>query len=256
MNILIIEDEAAAAQNVKAILHELDVDVALLAVLESVEEAVDWLGSHPDPDLAFVDIQLADGLSFEIFEQVEASFPVVFTTAYDEYALQAFAVNSVDYLLKPLERSAVQASLRKYQRYRATPSSAWDTAALQRLVQTMKQASVPSYKSSFLVHYRDKLIPVATDSFAYFYSQSKLVHGMTQDGKTYGLDYTLEELEQRLNPTEFYRANRQYVVARRAVVDITFYFNGRLLVNLAPAASEKVLVSKARASSFKEWMSQ
>lgn len=255
MNILIIEDEAAAAQNVKAILHELDANVALLAVLESVEEAVEWLRGHPDPDLAFVDIQLADGLSFEIFERVEASFPVVFTTAYDEYALQAFTVNSVDYLLKPLDRSAVQASLRKYQQYYTTSPSKWDASAMQQLIQTMKQAS-PSYKSSFLVHYRDKLIPIAVESFAYFFSQSKVVHGMTHDGKVYGLDHTLEELEQRLDPADFYRANRQYVVARRAVVDITFYFNGRLLINLAPASLEPVLVSKARASLFKAWMSQ
>ena len=255
MKILIIEDETAAAQNLRAILEELAAEVELLAVLESVAEAVDWLRTHPIPDLAFVDIQLADGLSFEIFEQVEATFPVIFTTAYDEYAVQAFTVNSIDYLLKPLDRDAVRASLQKYQQRHAA-TSPWDAQTMQQLLQTMQQTSPTSYKSSFLVHYRDKLLPIEVGSFAYFYSQSKVVHGMTHDHKTYVLDYTLEELEQQLNPADFYRANRQYVVARRAIIDISFYFNGRLLLNLRPSSDDPVLISKARAPEFKVWMSQ
>ena len=252
MNIIIIEDEVAAAQNLRAILGELTVDTTLLAVLESVEEAVVWLRHHPDPDLAFVDVQLADGLSFEIFERVEATFPVVFTTAYDEYALRAFRVNSVDYLLKPLERATVQDSLHKYQRHHA-PRLPWDA----RMIHELRQSVLPtSYKSSFLVPYQDKLIPLATNSLAYFYSQSKVVHGKTDEGKTYVLEYTLEELEQQLNPADFYRANRQYVVARRAITDLTFYFNGRLLLNLSPTPPDRVLVSKARAPKCKAWMSR
>lgn len=253
MKVLIIEDEAAAAQNLQAILQELAIKAELLAVLESVDEAVDWLRTHPNPDLAFVDVQLADGLSFEIFEQVEADFPIIFATAYDEYAIRAFAVNSVDYLLKPLDRDAVQASLQKYQQ-RYASATPWDAQAIRQLLQTMQQSSPASYKSSFLVHYRDRLIPVETDSFAYFHSQNKVVHGVTHDRKNHVLDYTLEELEQQLDPTHCYRANRQYIVARRAIVDITFYFNGRLLLNLSPASSEQVLVSKARAPEFKAWM--
>ncbi len=255
MKILIIEDEAAATQNLQAILAEVESGGEILAVLESVEEAVDWLRKNEAPDLAFVDIQLADGLSFEIFDQVEASFPVVFATAYDDYAIRAFSLNSIDYLLKPIESSAVEASLQKYKE-RYAKADAWSAEMMQQLLQTMRQKKATQYRSSFLVHYRDKLLPIETKSFAYFYSQSKVVHGITQDHKAYVLDYSLEELKQQLNPAEFYRANRQYIVARQAISDISFYFNGRLILNIVPSTRDQVLISKARAPAFKAWMNQ
>ena len=254
MKILVIEDEWAAAQNMQIILQKVAPDVQLLAILESVEESVQWLQTHPAPDLAFVDIQLADGSSFDIFEQVEVSFPTVFATAYDEYAVRAFKVNSIDYLLKPIDEASVRVSLRKYQQLYVQQTH-WEADSMRQLLKDLQRSNTPPYKSTFLVHYRDKLLPVETVLFAYFYSENKIVHGVTYSAKTYLLEYTLEDLEQQLAPTDFFRANRQYVVSRKAIVDIAFYFNGRLLLNLSPAAQHQVLVSKARATKFKAWIS-
>ena len=255
MNVLLIEDEWAAAQNLRLILRAIDPNVRVLTVLESVPEAVTWLQTNPAPDLAFVDVQLADGSSFDIFKQVDISFPVVFATAYDEYAIQAFRVNSIDYLLKPIDEAAVRSSLQKYQQlYAASPLRSH--RAIQQLLSEWQHRLPDRYKSSFLVHYRDKLLPVEVTTFAYFHARSNVVHGVTKDAKTYLVDYSLEELEKQLAPSDFYRANRQYVVARWAIVDIAFYFNGRLLLNLRPPASEHVLVSKARAPKFRGWMNR
>ncbi len=252
MKLLIIEDEIAAAQNLQAILQELSIDVELLAILESVEEAIRWFKHHSPPDLAFVDIQLADGSSFDVFEHVEATFPVVFVTAFDEYAVRAFSVNSIDYLLKPIDRDAVSTALQKYQQRIVSPLS--NLSSLRELL-LKKPFAFPSYRSSFLIHYRNKLLPIEVESFAYFFSKEKIVRGITHNQDTHILQQTLEELEQELDPTVFYRANRQYVVARRAIVNIEFYFNGRLLLNLTPASPDRVLVSKARSSDFKHWIS-
>ena len=254
MNVLLIEDEWAAAHHMETILQAADLPVRIVAVLETVTDAVNWLRTHPTPDLAFVDIQLADGSSFDIFEQVATTFPIVFTTAYDEYAIRAFRVNSIDYLLKPIDEAAVRGSLQKYHQWHEP--ARWSSSTLQKLLADLHSPLASAYKSSFLVHYRDRLLPVEARTFAYFYSKNRIVHAVTYDAKTYILEYTLEELEKQLNPSDFYRANRQHIVARKAVVDIAFYFNGRLLLNLTPPAPDRVVVSKARASEFKAWMSQ
>jgi two-component system, LytTR family, response regulator LytT len=217
-------------------------------MLGSIEQTVAWLSANHHPDLAFFDIQLEDGLSFEIFRQVEVDFPVIFTTAFDEYAIEAFKVNSVDYLLKPIKEQDLRFSLDKYKRLNKGNIS---SALIRRIME-----SIPGYgaASTFLIHYKNKLIPVADKDFAFFYIDNGLVHGCTHTNQVYPIGHTVEELEVKLNAKQFFKANRQYIVNRSAVKEIEFYFNGRLLLKLSPPPKEAVLISKARVPMFKEWM--
>jgi two-component system LytT family response regulator len=247
-NVIIVEDEAGAAYNLQLLLKDIAPDVEVVATLASIEQTVEWLSENQHPDLAFFDIQLEDGLSFEIFKQAEINFPVIFTTAFDEYAIEAFKVNSVDYLLKPVKEDGLRFSLDKYKKLSQRNVSG-------DLIRKIMD-SIPGYRetSAFLIHYKDKLIPVADKDFAFFYIDNGLVHGCTHAHQTYTIEYTVEELEAKLNPRQFFKANRQYIVNRSAVKEIEFYFNGRLLLKLTPPSKDAVLVSKARAPIFKDWM--
>lgn len=246
--VIIVEDEAGAADNLRLLLKEIAPDITVITTLGSVEQTVAWLSAHPHPHLAFFDIQLEDGLSFEIFRQVEIDFPVIFTTAFDEYAIEAFKVNSIDYLLKPIKEQDLRFSLDKYKKLsRANVSNT--------LIRSIME-SIPGYGavSTFLIHYKNKLIPVADKDFAFFYIDNGLVHGCTHANQVYPVEHTIEELEVKLNAKQFFKANRQFIVNRSAVKEIEFYFNGRLLLKLSPPAKDTVLISKARAPVFKEWM--
>jgi two-component system LytT family response regulator len=249
MRAIIVEDETLAAQNLKGILNEIGT-LDIIATLESVNETVAWFTLNDSPDILFLDIHLADGSAFEIFERAKIDCPVIFTTAYDEYALKAFKVNSIDYLLKPIDINSVRKALEKYRRL--TDGSGNRDTDLQNLLTYFKKNTV--YKNNFLVPVKgDKLVPLNTDDIAYFFIDYGTVKSISYENKSYSMDNTLDELENMLDPEIFFRANRQFIISRKAIKDIDLWFNNRLSVNLKVSLPEKILVSKARVPEFKSW---
>ena len=242
---IIIEDETAAAVNLRAILRETAPDVEVVATLESVEESVDYLRREPRPDLLFMDIHLADGDSFRIFDAVEVTEPVIFTTAYDRYALEAFKVCSIDYLLKPLNSADVARAIEKFRRL---------TGSERRDYGSRVKAMVAGREETFLVHVRDKIIPLHRDKIAFCYTANEKVTAYGFDGESYPLDRTLEALQALLPDTDFFRANRQFIVARRAVKEIAVWFGSRLSLALQVETPERIVISKARVPEFKAWL--
>jgi two-component system LytT family response regulator len=248
MKVVIIEDETLAAQNLISYLDEIG-DIKVLAVLESVRDSVEWLQDHKHPDLVFMDIHLADGSSFEIFNHVEIHCPIIFTTAYDEYAVKAFKVNSIDYLLKPFDLEDVEQALEKFQKLKK-PSSSSDE--LQKLLETLKPEK--KYRSHFLVLQEgDKLVPLAAPDIACIYIDSGVVSAITKEGKRMPLDHTLDEMEALLDPNEFFRANRQYIIARNSIKEAILWFNNRLAIKLDVKTPDDIIISKARVPEFKSW---
>ena len=250
MKALIIEDEKAAVRNLKALLCDEAPDIEIIAVLDSITESVEWFRANPMPELIFLDIHLADGSSFEIFEHVDITCPIIFTTAYDEYALRAFKVNSIDYLLKPIGQSDIRKAIGKLRQLKAElPVKEPDYSSLINVLKRQE-----SYKTHFLVPVKgDKLLPLSVDMILFFYIHEGNVKAVVTDGKEYTFTQTLDELSDCLNPNLFFRVNRQYLISRKAVQDIDLWFNGRLSVNLKVPVAEKILVSKVRVSEFKEW---
>ena len=246
MKALIIEDETAAARNLAAILRQTAPDVEIVATLESVEESVEWLRSNPHPDLLFMDIHLADGDSFRIFGAVEVTAPVIFTTAYDRYALEAFKVSSIDYLLKPINADDVRRALEKLRRL--TSGERLDYGSRVRSLAAQRQEEV------FLVRVRDRIIPLQRDRIAYCYTSNEKVTACGFDGETYPLDKTLEALQALLPEHDFFRANRQFIVARCAVKEIAVWFGSRLTLHLTVDTPERIVISKARVPEFKTWL--
>lgn len=245
MNVLIIEDETAAAQNLQAILKQEAPETEVLAVLESIEESVEWLGSHAMPDLLFMDIHLADGESFRILEQVDVRAPIIFTTAYDQYALEAFRVNSIDYLLKPINTADVRRALDKWVRL----------TNLERREYAMRQKQIARREQeTFLIHVRDKIIPLHRDRIAYCYTTNERVTAYDYEGNSYPIDKTLEAMQAALPEADFIRANRQFIVARRAIKEITVWFGSRLSLHLSVETPERIVISKARVPEFKAWL--
>ena len=250
MKVLIIEDERPASRKLIRLLKEIDPEIEVINVLESVEQSVNWLFEYRSPELIFMDIQLEDGLCFEIFEKIRKKIPVIFTTAYDEYALKAFKVNSIDYLLKPIDRKDIQKALDKLKLLNSdSPNKEPDYTSL---LHALKKEE--NYKTHFLIPVKgDKLLPVSADSILFFHIDEGVVKAMMADGKEYIFPQTLDELADSLNPAFFFRVNRQYLISRKAVLDIDLWFNGRLSVNMKVPVPEKILISKARVSEFKEW---
>ena len=259
---IIVEDEPLAARRLADMLaRQTAVPIAVAATAESVAQAVQLLQSGPAPDVLFLDIHLADGLSFGIFEQVAVACPVIFTTAYDQYALQAFKVNSVDYLLKPIDADELAAALRKLRdRHpaQATPPAApaFDPALLTQLVQQMQLAPpASSYKTQFVVRVGEHLKVVPLDQIAYFFSLEKATFLQTVEGRKYVVDYTIDQLETLLDPRRFFRLNRAYLAQQSAIHDIIHYTNSRLQTVLKPLAPDtQVLVSREKVNVFKSWL--
>ncbi len=246
MKSLLIEDETAAARNLAAVLREVAPGVQIVATLESVAESIEWLRSNPQPDLLFMDIHLADGDSFRIFGAVEVTAPVIFTTAYDRYALEAFKVSSIDYLLKPINADDVRRALEKLRRL--TSGERLDYGSRVRSLAAQRQEEV------FLVRVRDRIIPLQRDRIAYCYTSNEKVTACDFDGETYPLDKTLEALQALLPERDFFRANRQFIVARRAVKEIAVWFGSRLTLHLTVDTPERIVISKARVPEFKTWL--
>ncbi len=248
MKTLIIEDETAAAVNLQALLRTADPTIEVCGVLESVAESVDYLTSQPMPDLVFMDIHLADGESFRIFDRVEITCPIIFTTAYDRYALDAFKVNSIDYLLKPITAADLNRALEKLRRL-----SAPERRSIAERAATMAAATRPA-QNVFLVQIRDRIRPLSTDEVAYFYTSDERVSAHTFSGEVFTIDKTLEALTSLLSGQDFFRANRQFIVARKALRDISVWFGSRLALNLILDTPERIVISKARVPRFKQWL--
>ena len=237
-----------AAKALKKLLKDVSPDTEIVDVLESIEDSVEWISKHPMPDLMFMDIHLADGSSFTIFERVTVTCPVIFTTAYDEYALKAFEVNSIDYLLKPISREALDRAMRKYHEM---ADARFDQNKVNLLLTQLGE--IKKYKSCFLLPERDKYIPVSVDDIAYIYIDAKSVKLVTMDQKAFYLSHTLDDLMAEIDPHVFFRANRQFIVSRKTIKDVSVWFGNKLAINLMVETPEKIIVSKARVGEFKTW---
>lgn len=249
MKTLIIEDEKAALRNLKAAMKEVDADFEIVGETDSVTGTLEWFASHPMPELVFMDIHLADGSAFGIFEQADITCPIIFTTAYDEYALQAFRVNSIAYLLKPISSSDLQKAIDKL---KMLEGAVQPTIDFQAVMHALKREE--SYKTHFLVPVKgDRFVPVSVEQISYFYIDGGAVKAVTQSAEMFDFQQTLDELAERLNPRQFFRANRQYIIAHKAIMGVSLWFGGRMVLQLTPPTEEKVIISKARVSAFKDW---
>lgn len=251
MKALIIEDEVMAAKTLKKLLVEVSPGIEIVGILESIEDSVDWIASHAMPDLMFMDVHLADGSSFAIFERVTITCPVIFTTAYDEYALKAFEVNSIDYLLKPVSKEALERAMHKLLTLSETRVNSDQVEKLLAQLGEKKK-----FRNYFLLPERDKLVPLSVSNVAYAYIEAKTVKMVTYDNKSYYLTQTLDDLIAQLDPHEFFRANRQFVVARKAIKDVSVWFGNKLAINLIMETPERIIVSKARVGEFKFWFTK
>lgn len=251
MKVLIIEDETAAALNLRSLLGHEFPEVEIVAMTESIVETAEWFAAGGSPDLVFMDIHLADGNAFKIFERTDISCPIVFTTAYDQYALQAFRVNSIDYLLKPIKADDLRRAITKFERLSGAERTDY-TEKVNRMAQS--QAEQNGTQQNFLIHVRDKIVPLSKDDIAFFYTSQERVSVYTMSGENYPMMGSLETIMNRLPESEFFRANRQYIISRKAINDISVWFGSRLSVNLLVAIPEKIIISKARVPEFKVWL--
>jgi two-component system LytT family response regulator len=245
LRVIVVEDEAGAATHITSMLRSIEPNIVIQAVLTNTEETIKWIDSNAAPDLAFFDIQLEDGRSFEIFKNCTVQFPVVFTTAYDHYAIEAFKVNSIDYLLKPVKETDLRFAIEKY---RNLSKGTYDQKVIQQLVNAVTQ-----HRFTFLIHFKNKLIPVVEDEFVCFQLENGIVKGRTHDNQVFPIDLTMEDLTMKLNRQRFFRASRQAIVNRKAILEAEHYFNGRLALKLMNTPSLSILVSKARVHEFKHW---
>ncbi|MDR0995761.1 MAG: LytTR family DNA-binding domain-containing protein [Tannerella sp.] len=248
MKVLIVEDETLAAETLADLLVEVDPAAEVLANTESIVQTVQWLQMNPSPDLILMDIHLSDGSAFAIFDAIRVEAPIIFTTAYDTYAIKAFKQNSVDYLLKPVKAEELRAALAKLRK--------WTRVEIAQYIQNMTQGlrPVPTYRDRLLVPVRDKLIPVEMKNVACFYTTEKNTRIYLKDGSILHYAESLEQLSHNLNPNEFFRANKQFLIARGSIRDITVWFDSRLLVRLELPSPEQIFISKNKASLFRSWM--
>lgn len=254
MNALIIEDEPHAARRLESLLQSIDPTVCVIQVLDSVEAAVAWFRTRPLPDLIFMDIQLADGLSFTIFDQCSVQAPVIFTTAYDQYAVKAFKVNGVDYILKPIDPDELKEALHKVRRY-AAPVAPNHDAMLQQIGKAMEMLT-RRYKTRFVIKIGERLHTIEVSDILFFYSQEKVTFCHTSDGRNHILDFTLEQLEEMTDPNHFHRVNRKYLISARSIEDIVQYSNSRLRLMLRGTSDNDIIVARERVQKFRSWLDQ
>ncbi|MFC3879889.1 LytR/AlgR family response regulator transcription factor [Algoriphagus namhaensis] len=250
MQILIIEDENPAAARLKRLIEPHFPGAQIHGNLDTVKSSMDWLRTNPAPDLIFCDIQLADGISFEIFKEIPVSSPVIFTTAFDQYAIQAFKVNSVDYLLKPLDPEAVEQAINKFKSTRS--QTELDLSQIQALLAPPPKA----YKSRFLVKFGEKIQSIPVEDVAFFFSESKVTYLQTHGGKRFILDSTMEQTEGMVDPKLFFRLNRKFLATITSISDIITYSNSRLKVILTNCQNQDILISRDKVADFKDWLDQ
>jgi len=253
MNILIIEDEPNAARQLKEMILRHRPGAIIGPIMDSIDAVTLYLNQN-SVDLMFLDVHLSDGHAFSIFDKVEFTCPIIFTTAYDQYAVKAFEVNSIDYLLKPMSEERLVKALKKFDRLsHDNKAEAFDSTYMERLHKFLSLKE--EYKQSFLIPYKDRLLPVPVRNFAWFEIQQSVITGMMFDGVVHVLEErSLDELNKVLDPRQFYRANRQFLVNKSALKEVVQYFNGKLLLKMAPNPSKKVIVSREKVSHFKRWI--
>ncbi len=248
MKAIIIEDEHLAADKLEKMLLNIDPEINVLAKLESVVESINWLNTHEKPDLIFLDIQLDDGISFEIFESIKIDAPIIFTTAYDQYAIKAFQVNSVDYLLKPFEEEALRKALGKYK-------SIYQASDLQQeKINTLYNQIVRNYKSRFFVKIGNHFHSIAVNEIQCFLIQERATFLRTMNGKKYDVDYSLDQIQKLVDPNIFFRINRNYLIHIDSIQDIFSYSSNRLGVKLKMLDHLDMIVSREKVADFKKWL--
>ncbi|MFN4316316.1 MAG: LytR/AlgR family response regulator transcription factor [Chitinophagaceae bacterium] len=257
MKVLIVEDEDLAVKKITKTLASVDPDAEVVGVTDSILSTVAWIEENAAPDLILMDIELADGQSFEIFNRVKIQSPVIFTTSYDEYALKAFKVNSVDYLLKPIQKEDLEAALQKLGNmknlYQQSAPSA--PVSIDSLVQELQKKLQPKeYRKRFLVRHAQKLVSIDTEEIAYFFSDGRLNFFKTFDNRKFVVDYTMDELEEMLDPQAYFRISRSFFISINCVDQIHDYFGNRLLLHLKPAVDKESIVSREKVTDFKKWM--
>ena len=250
LNIIIIEDEKPAARLLQRKIEKLGLQVNTL--LHSVEESIAWFRNNPHPDLIFLDIQLSDGLSFELFEQIEIKSAVIFTTAYDEYALRAFKLNSIDYLLKPIDEDELSTAISKFKnQFQKNTISSLDFEAINRMLVNPIEKE---YKTRFSVKIGQQIKVISIDEIECFYSENKGTYIHTLDNRNYLTDVTLEVLETEINPKDFYRVSRKFIISLKAIKEIQMYSNSRLKISLNSYSEDEIIVARERVSEFKNWI--
>lgn len=250
--ILIIEDEKPAAEWLQQLISKLDPEISILGVIDSVRGAVEWFRQNSAPDLVFMDIQLADGLSFEIFEQVKVPCPVIFTTAYEEYAVKAFKVNSVDYLLKPIAFDELESAFQKFLS-QAKKEETIQPVTLD-LLNKVREMLRKQYKTRFIIKVGEHLKSIPVEDIQFFYSLDKATFLCTSDFKTYIVDYSLDRISEMVDEHRFFRINRKYILSNQSIADIVFYSNSRLKIKLKKPDEESIIVSRDKVAAFKEWL--
>ena len=249
MKVIIIEDEKPAAEKLLKGIQKADPAIEISAVLNNVKDSVDWLRQNPMPDLLFMDIELSDGLSFKIFEALAINSPVIFCTAFDEYWQEAFEHNSIDYLLKPVKQEKLEAALNKYDKLKQHFA-----AGFQQLLQWQQHSASNGYKKRFLVKRGTDYISVKTGDIAYFYAAHKLVCMVNSSNQKFILDQSLADIEKQLDPAQFYRVNRKYLIQLNAIKKIKTYPKSKLQLEVEPVVNEDIVISQENVSAFKEWM--
>lgn len=249
MNVLIIEDEQPAAKRLNKMLNEIEPGINILDSIVSVSSAIKWFAKNQSPELIFSDIQLSDGLSFEIFKSVDLNCPVIFTTAYDQYAIEAFKVNSVDYLLKPIKKTELAKAVEKFKKLRGTAPA----IDINKLMQALNPAT-QDYKQRFIVRYGEHIKTISIDEVVYFYTEDKVNFLCTKDGRRYVIDYNLDSIDSTLDPKTFFRINRQYIIGIHAISEMFAYSKSRVLIKLNPPAKHETIVSTERSAHFKLWL--
>jgi DNA-binding LytR/AlgR family response regulator len=250
MKVVIIEDEKLAANHLEKMILKYDPEIKILAKLESVEESVKWFKSNAHPDLLFLDIHLEDDLSFAIFEKVKISSPIIFTTAFDEYAIKAFKMKSIDYLLKPIIQEELNNSLEKYKEWNKPAYSPVDLNSLYELMSKKE----PQFVDRFSVMIGQKLRTISVDEIAYFYSEGSITFMVNNDKSKYTVDYSLDQLGSQLNPNDFFRINRQYFVKLKSIKNVIVFPKSRLKLELNPPSDKEVFVSIDKVTKFKSWL--
>ncbi|MEO9965110.1 MAG: LytTR family DNA-binding domain-containing protein [Reichenbachiella sp.] len=257
MKVLIIEDERYAQEELRRFLKRVeDAAIDVVACLESVEDSIEWLNQNQEPDLIFMDIQLSDGLSFEIFNSTNLTCPIIFTTAFENYAIRAFKVNSIDYLLKPIEFSQLKSALDKYDRLQHQITKNDQSTLSSHQVEKLLNLSLEAveYKKRFIIKTGDKLRHVSVEDIAYFYSENDYTYLVAKENAKFIIDYKLDELSKLLDPTTFFRLSRKYITNIHSIKVVNKYFNSRLEVKLEPEPKDQILISRVRVPDFLGWL--
>lgn len=252
MHIFVLEDEEQALQRLQKIIGKIIPDATIVGTVAGIEEAISWFENNPMPDLVFMDIQLADGISFQIFNKIKVICPVIFTTAYEHYALQAFKVNSVDYLLKPLDENEVKRAIDKLRLLQNSGPAVVDYAAILNSLKTAQK----KYKDRFIIKLGDTIKSLCITDIAYFFTENKSNFVCTNEGKRLPIDFTLDQVEEMLNPRNFFRINRQFIIGHHAIDDMKAHSRSRIIVRLSPPFKDPAVVAIDRAIDFRNWLSE